>query len=130
MEAILNRVGAYSFHEVAVIRSPLILALNSLFFFVRDDFDLMRKFMVPWNVNVLAGDYLSVCMKNKEYMQQTWDITGQLRRTQKQQLQTEFPHWDVKGEAFLSWMWIDTKSEQVVTCSNINQSKKLHKIGP
>ena len=88
----------------------LVLLLKNFF---RDDFDLMRKFMIPWNVNVLAGDYLSVCIKNKEYLQQTWEITGNLRRSQKAALEKEFPEWDIKGEDFLSWMWIDTKSVEV-----------------
>jgi len=89
------------------------LRIGSIILPCRDDFELMKKYMIPWNVNVLAGDYLSVCMRNKEYLQQTWDTTSELRRSQKEQLETEFPEWDVKGEAFLSWMWIDTKSEQV-----------------
>ena len=73
----------------------------------------MKKFMIPWNVNVLALDYLSVCINSKDYMQQTWNITNTLRQNQKQQLLQIFPDWDVKGEPFLSWMWIDTKSEKV-----------------
>ena len=91
--------------------------------FIRSDLQLLKKFMIPWNVNVLALDYMSVCMKSKDYLQQTWNVTNTLRLHQKQQLQQLFPEWEIKGEDFLSWMWIDTKSEQVIVSKTDNQSQ-------
>jgi histidinol-phosphate/aromatic aminotransferase/cobyric acid decarboxylase-like protein len=78
-----------------------------------DDFKLVKNFMVPWNVNMLAMDYLSICLKSKYYLRETWDITSKLRAQQVNKLQHEFPDWEIKGKSFLSWMWVDTKSEQV-----------------
>lgn len=89
------------------------LRIGSIILPCKSDLQLMKKFMIPWNVNVLALDYMSVCIKSKDYLQQTWSITNALRANQKQKLNQLFPEWEIKGQPFLSWMWIDTKSEQV-----------------
>jgi histidinol-phosphate/aromatic aminotransferase/cobyric acid decarboxylase-like protein len=89
------------------------LRIGSIILPCKSDFELVRKFMVPWNVNILASEYLSVCMKSKTYLQDTWDLTKKLRKDQVAAIAQAFPDWEVWGQDFVSWMWIDTKDEDV-----------------
>merc|ERR1740117_2552146 len=73
----------------------------------------MRKHQVPWSLNVFALQFLSAAIKDKEFMQQTWSAVPRLRKRTCQVLGNMFPDWTFHGEPWLSWVWIDTKSEEV-----------------
>jgi histidinol-phosphate/aromatic aminotransferase/cobyric acid decarboxylase-like protein len=48
-------------------------------------------------------------MRDQEYMDQTWGCTVAWRKRTVDWLKEVQPSWEVHGEPFLSWLWIDTK---------------------
>lgn len=68
---------------------------------------------VPWSVNSMALCFLSEVIKDTDYMTQTWKLTPIWRTNIVDQLAKNFPTWEVYGKDFLSWIWVDTKSESI-----------------
>merc|ERR1719240_1714217 len=53
-------------------------------------------------------------------MEQTWAITPRWRKETVQKLGELFPTWEFHGGTSLSWIWIDTKSEELAQqCSKV-----------
>lgn len=73
----------------------------------------MKKHQVPWSLNVFALRFLSACIKDADFMQDTWEQCRRLRARTVDHLAKMFPEWKVYGEPWLSWLWIDTKSAEV-----------------
>merc|ERR1712093_814894 len=46
-------------------------------------------------------------------MMDTWEQCRRLRARTVKELSSMFPDWQVHGEPWLSWLWIDTKSAEV-----------------
>merc|ERR1711934_145147 len=46
-------------------------------------------------------------------MQDTWDITHTWRAQIAERILEKFPDFEIKGEPFLSWLWIDTHSSEL-----------------
>jgi histidinol-phosphate/aromatic aminotransferase/cobyric acid decarboxylase-like protein len=69
----------------------------------------LRKNQVPWSVNICALAFLTAAVGDTEYLQHTWSITTQWRQRTVDKLREMHPTWEVNGESFLSWLWVDTK---------------------
>ncbi len=76
-------------------------------------YELILQNQNPWSVNVLALKYLESCIADIEYMKQTWTNTALFRSNQITKLANLFPNFEFFGKDFLSWIWIDTKSESM-----------------
>lgn len=70
----------------------------------------IKKKQVPWSVNSMALAFVSAVVKDEAYMNKTWEVTPVWRETLVNQLQERFPHWEIYGKPYLSWIWVDTKS--------------------
>lgn len=64
----------------------------------------------PWNVNVLALEYIKECIKDDNYMNLIWNNTSLQRKKQINDLKNIFNNWTFHGENFISWIWINTKN--------------------
>ena len=73
--------------------------------------DLIIKYQVPWSCNILALKYLDGCIKDNSYMDKTWNETPKIREEMVNIIKSMYPLWKIYGENFLSWIWIDTESE-------------------
>jgi len=73
----------------------------------------LKKHQVPWSLNVFALRFLSACIKDTCFMEQTWEACPRLRARTVAQLADMFPDWQVFGEPWLSWLWIDTKDAAI-----------------
>jgi len=73
----------------------------------------MKKHQVPWSLNVFALRFLEACIKDHHFMTQTWECCPRLRARTVDFLADMFPEWQVYGEPWLSWLWVDTKDEAV-----------------
>ena len=74
----------------------------------------IENIQVPWSVNILAYHYLEGCLDDKDYLIQTRDLTSIYRLQMEEKLYNLFPFISIYGEKFLSWLWIDLKSEDLV----------------
>lgn len=70
----------------------------------------IKKKQVPWSVNTMALAFVSAVVKDDAYMQKTWEVTPVWRANIVDALAQRFPHWEVHGKPYLSWIWVDTKS--------------------
>ena len=74
----------------------------------------IEKYQVPWSVNILAYYYLQGCINDKNYLNITRIQTPLLRKEMYDKIIELFPFVTIYGEPFLSWLWIDLKSEDLV----------------
>ena len=86
------------------IRIGSIICPNELYY------NLLKKYMTPWSCNILALQYLDGCINDTDYLYKTWNTTRQLRGNIVDKISTLYPMWNIYGEDFLSWIWIDTHS--------------------
>jgi histidinol-phosphate/aromatic aminotransferase/cobyric acid decarboxylase-like protein len=71
----------------------------------------IKRKQVPWSVNSMALAFVSSVVKDKDYMQKTWELTPIWRANLVKLIGQRFPSWVVYGKEYLSWIWVDTKSE-------------------
>jgi histidinol-phosphate/aromatic aminotransferase/cobyric acid decarboxylase-like protein len=74
--------------------------------------DLLIKYQVPWSCNVLALKYINGCIKDDEYMNKTWLETKKLRYNLVKAIKDIYPLWNIYGEDFLSWLWINVHDSE------------------
>jgi len=74
----------------------------------------IEKYQIPWSVNILAYHYLNGCLDDPEYLITTREKTSILRKQIYDKLVNLFPFITIYGKTFLSWLWIDLKSETLV----------------
>ncbi|KAJ1828612.1 hypothetical protein LPJ70_007206 [Coemansia sp. RSA 2708] len=72
----------------------------------------IKKIQVPWSVNIVALAFLNAVVADQPYLQKTWQMTKTWRQQTIERLSERFPHWQFFGNRFLSWVWVDTKSEE------------------
>lgn len=70
----------------------------------------LKKHQVPWSLNIAALAFLSAAVDDKEYLRQTWELTVSWRKQTEDKINKLFPNWEILGEKWLSWLWIDTGS--------------------
>jgi len=68
-----------------------------------------EKFKIPWSANILSYYYLKGCLADDKYLEETWKQTPILRQNIKTKVLELFPFAEIKGNDFLSWLWIDFK---------------------
>ena len=73
----------------------------------------IKSIQVPWSVNILALKYVDYCIKDDEYLENTWKKTIELRKYQIKKIKDLFPTWECIGKPFLSWIWINTHDKTV-----------------
>jgi len=74
----------------------------------------IENYQVPWSVNILAYYYLKGCLNDTNYLSITRKQTPLLRLEIFNKIMELFPFVTIYGEPFLSWLWIDLKSEDLV----------------
>ncbi len=74
--------------------------------------DLLIKYQVPWSCNILALKYINGCIKDDEYMNKTWIMTKKLRYNLVESIKKIYSDWNIYGEDFLSWLWINVNDSQ------------------
>lgn len=74
----------------------------------------IEKYQIPWSVNILAYHYLNGCLEDNDYLLITREKTPILRKQIYDKLMELFPFISIYGKDFLSWLWIDLKSEYLV----------------
>jgi len=73
----------------------------------------LESVQVPWSVNVFARTYLKAALQDGEYLERTWRTTRRWREHMVTRLQRLHPTWEIHGEPWLSYLWIDTKDPEV-----------------
>ena len=73
----------------------------------------LKRIQVPWSVNIMGLYFLSAVVKDEEFLQQTWEKTPLWRAATVAHIEEKFPNWTCHGKDFLSWVWIDTKSQSI-----------------
>ncbi|KAJ1960732.1 hypothetical protein GGI12_003644 [Dipsacomyces acuminosporus] len=73
----------------------------------------IKKIQVPWSVNTIALAFLDAVVTDDIYLQKTWQMTTAWREQTVDRIAERFPEWECHGRKFLSWIWVDTKSEEV-----------------
>mmetsp|Transcript_12632 Transcript_12632/g.16431 ORF Transcript_12632/g.16431 Transcript_12632/m.16431 type:complete len:392 (-) Transcript_12632:382-1557(-) len=73
----------------------------------------IKSKQVPWSVNTMALEFLSEVVKDDAYMQETWDTNQKWNENLRRLLTEKFPDWELHGELYLSWVWVDCKDEEV-----------------
>lgn len=86
----------------------------------------IKQKQVPWSVNSMALAFVSAVVRDDAYLRKTWEVTPAWRAHAVQQLAERFPAWQCFGHSFLSWIWVDTKSEQ--TCEAAVALAKQHGV--
>jgi histidinol-phosphate/aromatic aminotransferase/cobyric acid decarboxylase-like protein len=79
---------------------------------VKEYNDLLIKYQVPWSCNIMGLRYLDGCIKDNEYMNNTWNMTKILRTELCAFIKLLYPSWTLYGEKFLSWIWINTHNNE------------------
>jgi histidinol-phosphate/aromatic aminotransferase/cobyric acid decarboxylase-like protein len=74
----------------------------------------IEKYQTPWSVNILSYHYLNGCLNDHNYLLETRNKTSILRKQIYNKLFEIFPFITIYGKEFLSWLWIDLKSEHLV----------------
>lgn len=108
-------IRVYIIHSWTKIWSCPGIRLGSVICPSSDMSTAMKKHQVPWSLNVFALRFLSAAIRDREYMQRTWMAVPPLRARTQAELQKLFPQWEFHGEHWLSWLWIDTKSEAMAS---------------
>ncbi|KAJ1853883.1 hypothetical protein LPJ73_002563 [Coemansia sp. RSA 2703] len=73
----------------------------------------IKKAQVPWSVNTVALAFLDAVVRDTEYLDNTWTMTPVWRKLTVDKITEMFPSWVFYGREFLSWIWVDTGSEEV-----------------
>eukprot|EP00164_Ancoracysta_twista_P006802 GFYU01009542.1.p1 GENE.GFYU01009542.1~~GFYU01009542.1.p1 ORF type:complete len:384 (+),score=138.36 GFYU01009542.1:62-1153(+) len=89
------------------------LRLGSVLAPNKEIMDKIKKTQVPWSVNTMGLAFLSAVAKDDAYLKATWEQTTAWRNRELDFLKEHFPTWVVHGEAWLSWLWVDTGSEEM-----------------
>ncbi|KAF0757331.1 hypothetical protein AaE_004297, partial [Aphanomyces astaci] len=71
----------------------------------------IKRKQVPWSLNSMALVFLSAVVQDEAYLEETWRVTPLWRANLLTQLNRRFPSWEVHGQPYLSWVWVNTKNE-------------------
>eukprot|EP00949_MAST-11_sp_MAST-11-sp1_P000533 g533.t1 len=71
----------------------------------------------PWSLNTGALHFISAATAevSDSFIKETWKVTPEWRANLVSLIEKDHPNWAVHGEPWLSWVWIDTKSEATAT---------------
>ncbi|GBB87865.1 hypothetical protein RclHR1_14360004 [Rhizophagus clarus] len=119
-----RQVSVYVIHSWTKIFSCTGLRLGSIICPTSAHCDVLKKLQVPWSVNSPALAFLDAVVKDTAYMEQTWELTRKWRAEFIERLKgiseaivqakdDEEYAWEFKGKSFLSYIWINVKSEAI-----------------
>jgi len=74
--------------------------------------EMLQSMQVPWSVNAFARAYLKAAIADRDYLDRTWRLTPKWREHMVTRLKKLHPEWTFHGQPYLSWVWIDTGSEE------------------
>ncbi|KAG0164744.1 hypothetical protein DFQ28_009853 [Apophysomyces sp. BC1034] len=110
-----HQVSVYVMHSWTKIWSCTGLRVGSVICPTASHCEKLRKIQVPWSVNHPALRFVEAVVQDCDYLEETWRDTPRLRAYLVEQLKTlpacKDGHWEFHGEAFLSWVWMDMRSE-------------------
>ena len=78
----------------------------------------------PWSNNILALEYLDICIRDEKYCRKTWNTTEMMRTYQCSQIHKYFPEWKIYGVSFISWIWIELPNQELA--ENVYEISKKH----
>ncbi|KAJ2841195.1 hypothetical protein GGI22_007999, partial [Coemansia erecta] len=87
------------------------LRLGSVVCPTADHMRAIKKIQVPWSVNTVALAFLNAVVSDNVYLMKTWKMIPVWRHQSISRIAELFPNWKFHGREFLSWIWIDTGSE-------------------
>ncbi|KAG9296414.1 hypothetical protein G9A89_015006 [Geosiphon pyriformis] len=113
-----KKISLYIIHSWTKLWSCTGLRIGSIVCPTMEHCDAFKRIQVPWSVNTPALGFLNVVVKDKKYMEKTWDVTPVWREslivklkilssTIGAQLNDE---WEFYGKGFLSWVWVNMKN--------------------
>lgn len=120
-----RRVSVYVIHSWTKIWSCTGLRLGSVICPTSAHCDVLKKLQVPWSVNSPALAFLNAVVKDTAYMEKTWEFTRKWRSELIERLKViseaivkakddEGYEWEFHGKSFLSYVWINMKSKEIV----------------
>eukprot|EP01068_Selenidium_serpulae_P009035 Selendium_serpulae@DN5134_c0_g1_i1.p1 len=71
-----------------------------------------KRIQVPWSVNGPALAFLHAAVLDEEYLHRTWAVTEKWRNYAVEKMTQTKPKWTITGEKWLSFLWINTHSEE------------------
>mmetsp|Transcript_41888 Transcript_41888/g.90482 ORF Transcript_41888/g.90482 Transcript_41888/m.90482 type:complete len:627 (-) Transcript_41888:417-2297(-) len=74
---------------------------------------LLSQAQVSGSVSDFARRYLKAAFQDSDYLDRTWGAMPRWRQHMATRLQRLHPTWEIKGEPWLPFLWIDTKDEKV-----------------
>lgn len=108
-----HNICVYIIHSWTKIFSCTGIRYGSIICPSNNIYNTIKAAQVPWTVNILALKYVDYCITDEQYFKDTWVKTKELRKYQLSKLNNIFPKWTCYGEDFLSWIWIDTHSDNI-----------------
>jgi histidinol-phosphate/aromatic aminotransferase/cobyric acid decarboxylase-like protein len=119
-----RQVSVYILHSWTKIWSCTGLRLGSVICPTAAHCDILKKLQVPWSVNSPALAFLNAVVKDNTYMEQTWELTSKWRAEIIEKLKgisdsivqtrnDEGCAWEFYGKSFLSFIWINMKTEAI-----------------
>lgn len=109
-------VSVHVMHSWTKIWSCTGLRVGSVICPTAQHCEALRKIQVPWSVNGPALKFVEAVVNDNEYLQETWANTSRLRAWLIDQLKSlGHSEWEYHGKLFLSWVWLDMKSEEMAS---------------
>jgi len=113
-------IRIYVIHSWTKIWTCPGLRIGSVVAPTKEDIVTLKEHQVPWSLNVSALGFLSAAVKDRDFLEQTWELTPRWRLATVNKLGEMFPAWEFHGDASLSWIWIDTKDAEVAQkCTDV-----------
>jgi len=112
-----RKISIWVVHSWTKIWSCTGLRLGSIIAPSEEDIRRIKSIQVPWSVNMMALSFLEEVVKDDEFLKETWNKTPVWRKYTEDKIREFRPDWKVYGEKYLSWLWIDTGSEEAAETS-------------
>ncbi len=108
-------VAVYVIHSWTKIWSCTGIRLGSIICPTQEHANQLHAIQVPWSVNTPALAFLDAVVRDQSYLNETWQVTPTWNRQTRDALHDLMNSleldWELHGERFLSWIWIDMKDE-------------------
>jgi len=112
--AYTRNIKVYVIHSWTKLWSCAGIRLGSFVAPTYQEYQKVKSHQIPWSVNCFALAFLQAVVYDQEYLNETWRVTTEWRTMSKDKLEKEFG-WKVYGMPWISWLWVDTGSEQAAS---------------
>ncbi|CAG8642710.1 19790_t:CDS:2 [Cetraspora pellucida] len=120
-----KNISLYIIHSWTKFWSCTGLRLGSVVCPTSKHFDALKRIQVPWSVNSPALAFLNTVVRDHGFMDRTWKLTSKWRAELIDRLKVisnsivmfhkdPMFAWEFYGSDFLSWVWIDMKTANIV----------------